>query len=239
MEYTNIVQSPLVGISGGKLDKEVVRKVVEKLTLTSANKKRLKKLEALHGAGFWSDFGTGFKQGINDGLDVAGKVADVGMKVAPLMEKMVGSGKKSELDKAKESLKKYVNRERKTMPSKKNLDLLEKEGIISKSEGGNVFKDIGKGVSSAVKTTRKAVKNPAVKAGIMGATTLVAPELAPVAGLALSAAGKAKKQPSAWVQFVLEFAKQKGLKYSDALKQASPVYKKMKAKGGSSYNMAV
>jgi hypothetical protein len=234
MEYTNIVSSPLVGISGGKLDKEVVRKVIEHLPLTSANKKRLKKLESLHGAGFWSDFGTGFKQGINDGLDIAGKVADVGMKVAPLIA-MAGSGKKSELDKAKESLKKYVNRERKTMPSKKHLAILEKEGIISKSDGGNVFKDIGKGVSSAVKTTRKAVKNPAVKGAIMTGTSLVVPELAPLAGLALAAAGKPKKQPSAWIQFVLEFAKQNGLKYSDALKQASPAYRKMK--GG--YNMAV
>jgi len=236
MEYTNIVSSPLVGISGGKLDKEVVRKVVEHLPLTSANKKRLKKLESLYGAGFWSDFGTGFKQGINDGLDIAGEVADVGMKVAPLIA-MAGSGKKSELDKAKESLKKYVNRERKTMPSKKHLALLEKEGIISKSEGGNFLKDVSKGVSSAVKTTRKAVKNPAVKGAIMTGTSLVAPELAPVAGLALSASGKPKKQPSAWVQFVLEFAKQNGLKYGDALKKAGPAYRKMK--GGSSYNMAV
>jgi hypothetical protein len=234
MEYTNVVSSPLVGISGGKLDKEVVRKVVEHLPLTSANKKRLKKLELLHGAGFWSDFGTGFKQGINDGLDIAGKVADVGMKVAPLM---AGSGKKSELDKAKESLKKYVNRERKTLPSKKHLALLEKEGIISeKSEGGNFLKDVSKGVSSAVKTTRKAVKNPAVKGAIMTGTSLVAPELAPAVGLALSAAGKPKKQPSAWIQFVLEFAKQNGLKYGDALKKAGPAYRKMK---GGSYHMAV
>ena len=52
MEHTNIVSSPLVGISGGKLDKEVIKKVVENLSLTPANKRRLKKLEALHGAGF-------------------------------------------------------------------------------------------------------------------------------------------------------------------------------------------
>jgi len=123
------------------------------------------------------------------------------------------------------------------MPSKKHLALLEKEGIISqKSEGGNVFKDIGKGVSSAVKTTRKAVKNPTVKGAIMTGTSLVAPELAPAVGLALSAAGKAKKQPSAWIQFVLEFAKQNGLKYGDALKKAGPAYRKMK---GGSYHMAV
>jgi hypothetical protein len=50
------------------------------------------------------------------------------------MEKMAGSGKKTELDKAKESLKKFVNRERKTMPSKKHLALLEEHGIVSKKK---------------------------------------------------------------------------------------------------------
>jgi hypothetical protein len=42
------------------------------------------------------------------------------------------AGSKPDLEKAKESLEKYVNRERKTMPSKKNLALLEEHGIISK-----------------------------------------------------------------------------------------------------------
>ena len=117
MEHTNIVSSPLVGISGGKLDKEVIKKVVENLSLTPANKRRLKKLEALHGAGFWSDFGTGFKKGFTDTLDVAGKVADVGVKLAPLAPLLM-AGSKPDLEKAKESLKKYVNRQRKTMPTK-------------------------------------------------------------------------------------------------------------------------
>jgi hypothetical protein len=52
--------------------------------LTPANKRRLKILEALHGAGFWSVFGPGFKKGFTEPLDVAGKVADVGVKLAPL-----------------------------------------------------------------------------------------------------------------------------------------------------------
>ena len=142
------------------------------------------------------------------------------------------------------------------MPSKKHLALLEEHGIISKKSGGNVFKDIGKATEkatkSAVKSTKKAtktavkyvgehekdirkvIKNPIVKAGIMGVTSVLAPELDPLIAVALSAAGKAKKQPSAWIKFVMDFAKQKNLKYSDALKQASPEYKKMK--GG--YNMA-
>jgi hypothetical protein len=236
-------------LAKGSGKKSELDKAISNLPLTPANKKRLKKLEQLHGAGFWSDFGTGFKQGISDGLDVMGKVADVGVKVAPLLAK--GSGKKSELDKAKEALKKYVNKERKTMPSKKHLHLLEKEGIISKTEGGNVFKDIGKvakkatkGATKAVKSTakfvddnkdniRKAVKNPIVKAGIMGATSMVAPELDPLVGLALSGAGKKKREPSEWVKFVLAFAKQHNLKYSDALKKAGPEYRKMK--GG--YNL--
>jgi hypothetical protein len=116
-----------------------------------------------------------------------------------------------------------------------------------------VFKDIGKAAKkttkSAVKASksavkyvgdhekdiRKVVKNPIVKGVILGATSLLAPELDPLVGLALSAAGKPKKAPSAWIQFVVNYAKQKNLKYSDALKQASPEYEKMK--GG--YNMAV
>jgi hypothetical protein len=252
MEHTNIVSSPLVGISGGKLDKEVIKKVVENLSLTPANKRRLKKLEALHGAGFWSDFGTGFKKGFTDTLDVAGKVADVGVKLAPLAPLLM-AGSKPDLEKAKESLKKYVNRQRKTMPTKKHLALLEEHGIISKKEGGNVFKDIGKAAKkttkSAVKATgkavkyvgehekdiRKVVKNPIVKAGIMGVTSILAPELDPLVGLALSAAGKAKKQPSAWIKFVMDYSKKHNIKYGDALKKAGPEYKKMK--GG--YNMAV
>jgi hypothetical protein len=53
---------------------------------------------------------------------------------------------------------------------------------------------------------RKVVKNPIVKAGIMGVTSLVAPELDPLVGLALSAAEKPKKAPSAWIKFVMDFA---------------------------------
>ena len=78
------------------------------------------------------------------------------------------------------------------------------------------------------KDIRKVIKNPIVKGAILGATSLVAPELDPLVGLALSAAGKAKKQPSEWIKFVMDFAKQNNLKYSDALKQASPHYKKMR-----------
>ena len=122
------------------------------------------------------------------------------------------------------------------MPTKRNLALLEEHRILSKKEGGNVFKDIGKATKSAVKATgkatktavkatgkatktavkyvgdheqdiRKVVKNPIVKAGIMGVTSILAPELDPLVGLALSAAGKAKKQPSAWIKFVMDSSK--------------------------------
>jgi len=73
----------------------------------------------------------------------------------------------------------------------------------------------------------KSTKDPIVKGTILGATSLVAPELDPLVGLALSAAGKPKKAPSAWIKFVKDFAKTNNLKYSDALKQARPHYKKM------------
>jgi len=36
---------------------------------------------------------------------------------------VVAAGKRTELDKAQESLKKFVNKEKKTKPTKKHLDL--------------------------------------------------------------------------------------------------------------------
>jgi flagellar hook-length control protein FliK len=253
MKYQNIpedplyVNQPIVGISMGgmkKLDAQVVEKVISNLAMTPANKRRLKKLETVHGAGFWGDFGKGFKTGLNETLDVAAKVAGVAAIAAPLL---AAAGKKSELDKAKDSLKKFVNKERKSMPTQKHLDLLEKHGIISKTqEGGNIFKDVSKGVSKAAKTTvkaassgakyvkkhekdiRKVVKNPIVKSAILAGTAAVAPEFLPVAGLALSAAGKSKRPASKWVVFVKEFAAKNNLKYADALKKAAPAWKAAK-----------
>jgi hypothetical protein len=77
------------------------------------------------------------------------------------------------------------------------------------------------------KDIRKVVKNPIVKSAILGATSLVAPELDPLVAVALSAAEKPKKASSAWIKLVMDFAKKNNLKYSDALKQAIPHYKKM------------
>jgi len=157
MEHTNIVSSPLVGISGGKLDKEVIKKAVENLSSTPSNKRRLKKLEALHGAGFWSDFGTGFKKEFTDTLYVVGKVADVGVKLAPLTPLLMASKSAVKATgKATKTTVKYV---------------------------GDHKQDI-----------RKVVKNPIVKGAILGATSLVAPELDPVVAVALSAAGKLKRK---------------------------------------------
>lgn len=40
---------------------------------------------------------------------------------------------------------------------------------------------------------------------------------------------KAKRPPSQWVQFVKQYASKNGIPYKDALKQAGPAYRKMKA----------
>ena len=112
---------------------------------------------------------------------------------------------------------------------------MEKQPKKTTESAVKASKSAVKYVGDHEKDIRKVVKNPIVKAGIMGVTSFVAPELDPLVAVALSAAGKAKKQPSEWIKFVMDFAKKKNLKYSDALKQASPEYKKMK--GG--YNMAV
>lgn len=234
MKYSNMLNDPLhvnvpiVGISGGlkKLDLQVIEKVKQNHALTPANKRRLKKLESLRGSGFWGDFATGFKTGVSDGLNVASKAADVAVKLAPLL---AAAGKVSELDKAKESLKKFVNKEKKTKPTKKHLDLLEKAGIITKTvTGGNFITDATKGVSKAAKSTQKFAKDN--KKEILMATDLIMPEAAPVVGLALKAAGKTKRPPSRWVVFVKEFAAKHDMKYADALKAAAKDWKASKGK---------
>jgi len=78
-----------------------------------------------------SDFGTGFRDGFVGTAKMVGEAATAVAPLAPLL--MLAAGKADiELEKAKESLKKFINNERKTKPSKKHLQLLEANGIISK-----------------------------------------------------------------------------------------------------------
>jgi hypothetical protein len=97
----------------------------------------------------------------------------------------------------------------------KDIDKATKSAVKATGKATkSAVKATGKATKSAVKYVgdheqdiRKVVKNPIVKAGIMGVTSLVAPELEPLVAVALLAAEKPKKAPSAWIKFVMDFAK--------------------------------
>ena len=89
------------------------------------------------------DFGKGFQQGFVAPFQMVGDAATAIAPAVSLAASVSGGAKGAvELEKAKESLKKFVNNERKTKPSKKHLQILEANGIISKksdeTEGGKV-----------------------------------------------------------------------------------------------------
>ena len=139
------------------------------------------------------------------------------------------------LDKASSELKKYLNGERKTRPTKKMLEVLESNGVISKKSGAGYSK-IG-GVNRLKKANRWAdFSKQQVKDGIdLGSYGYDAYKKAtnPV-GHALKSAisGGAVKKPSAWISFVKDYAQKNNMPYKEALKAASGPYKQMKSGAG-------
>ena len=140
------------------------------------------------------------------------------------------------LDKASDALKKYLNGERKTRPTKEMLEVLESKGVISKSGAG--YSKVG-GKVSRIKKAKKwtsYVKDDVIKDSIdLGSYGFDAYKKAtnPV-GHALKSAisGGAIKKPSAWISFVKEFAQKNNMPYKEALKAASGPYKKLKSGAG-------
>ena len=140
------------------------------------------------------------------------------------------------LDKASSELKKYLNGERKTRPTKKMLEVLEDNGVISKSGAG--YSKVGGKVSRINKAKKWTtfVKDDIVKDGIdLGSYGYDAYNKAtnPV-GHALKSAisGGAIKKPSAWISFVKDYAQKNNMPYKEALKAASGPYKKLKSGAG-------
>ena len=146
------------------------------------------------------------------------------------------------LDKASDALKKYLNGERKTRPTKKMLEVLESKGVISKSGAG--YSQVGGGYSkiggvSRIKKAKKwtsFVKDDIIKDGIdLGSYGYDAYNKAtnPL-GHAMTKAitGGAAKKPSDWVSFVKSYAQKNNMPYKEALKAASGPYKQMKSGAG-------
>ena len=153
------------------------------------------------------------------------------------------------LDKASSELKKYLNGERKTRPTKKMLDVLEDNGVISKSGAGYSkvgagYSQVGGGYSKVggkVNRLKKAnmwadFSKQQVKDGIdLGSYGYDAYNKATNPfGHAMTKAitGGAVKKPSAWISFVKSFAQKNNIPYKEALKAASGPYKKLKSGAG-------
>ena len=161
------------------------------------------------------DFSKGFHDGFYGTLGAFGEATAA---IAPLA--MLAAGKPNgELEKAKESLKKFLIGERKTKPNKKHLQLLENHNIISKkveNTGGKKTNHLKKAQQWTDYTAST------INTGLdLGAKAKM------IAG--------AKKPQSRWIQFVKLYANKNGITYKEALSQAGPEYKKL---SGGNFNPA-
>ena len=211
----------LVGLSGGKKKKSIYDNMNE----------------------FADGFVYGFTKPLEVGADIATKVVPIAKQVAPLM----AAAGKSDLDKAKESLQKYVDGKKKTKPTKKHLDLLEEHGIISKEkEGGKVnrLKKAKRWTGFAVDTADKGLDLVEKGMKIGGSSYNVSGGVNRLKkakkwtdfsvdtaskGLDLVEKGMkigGAKKTSPWIAHVKKVAADKGIPYNQALKVAGASYKK-------------
>jgi hypothetical protein len=140
-----------------------------------------------------------------------------------------------EFTKAKKQLRDYQEGIRKSPPGKAMLDILESQGVISKIEdefkgGGNAsgkisrIKKANKWTGYADDTLRKGIDTAAY--GYKSYKTATNPITAKITSMF----GGAKRPPSNWILHVKSYAQKHSIPYKQALKEASPSYKSMKAK---------
>jgi len=151
------------------------------------------------------------------------------------------------LEVAKKQLKDYMDGVRKTKPAKKYIDILESSGIISKikSEMSGGEKTNERRVEEADQWTDYAVRTGDKGIGLARRGYDNFQEAMNPIGSEAKKTAKAvnkmfgfglekdiKKQVSPWVAFVKSYAQQHNIPYKDAMKQAAPIYKQLKGKGG-------
>ena len=159
--------------------------------------------------------------------------------------RLQGAGVQDDVEKAMKQLKSFMDGKRKTKPAKKMLEILEKEGIISKMTGG--YKSTAKAqiedadlwTDYAVRTGDKGIG--LVRRGYDNYKQATAP-VTTEANKAVKKIGswfggeQPKKSPSQWVMFVKDFAQENNIPYKEALKAAGPHYRKLKGSGYSRVN---
>ena len=141
-----------------------------------------------------------------------------------------------EFNKAKKQLDDYTSGVRKSKPAKAMLDILEKQGVISKIE--DEFKGAGN-ASGKISRIKKAKKwtgyvDDTLRKGIDTAAygyTEYKKAKNPISSKITSMFGGAvKRPPSPWIMHVKAFSQKNNISYKQALKDSSPSYRAMKAK---------
>ena len=196
----------------------------------------------LYGSGMDDMDGAGWMDDIKKGYSKAKSAvkSETGQKIKKAL--VEDKGVMKEFNKAKKQLDDYTSGARKSPPGKAAMAILEQAGVISKIE--NEFKG-AENKSGKISRIKKAKKwrDFAVDSGYDGvdlarygyenfkeATNPIQAEAKKAAKGISKMFGGAKRGPSPWISFVKDFSLKNGIPYKQALKEASPIYKKMKKK---------
>jgi hypothetical protein len=141
-----------------------------------------------------------------------------------------------QFNKAKQQLDDYTSGVRKSKLGKAMLEILEKQGAISKIEdeikgGGNTsgkisrIKKAKKWTGFADDTLRKGIDTAAyIYKEYKTATNPITAKITSMFG------GAVKRPPSPWIIHVKSYAQKNNITYKQALKEASPSYKSIQSK---------
>ena len=143
-----------------------------------------------------------------------------------------------EFNKAKKQLDDYTSGVRKSKPAKAMLDILEKQGVISKIEdefkgGGNASGKISR-LKKAKKwaSFSKGIVEDGMELGQKGLDMMNKQKdrQSPMGQLKTAFGGNVKRPPSPWIKHVKAFSQKNNITYKQALKDSGPSYRAMKAK---------
>jgi hypothetical protein len=194
-----------------------------KIVLSGAGRKAV-----YDGAGFMDEVKKGYNK------TKAAVKSKTGQKIVKALKEDKSVMK--EFTKAKKQLDDYTSGVRKSKPAKAMLDILESQGVISKIE--DEFKGAGNksGKISRIKKAKKwtGFADDTLRKGndtaaygykeYKKATNPITAKITSMFG------GAVKRPPSNWILHVKSYAQKHNIPYKQALKEASPSYKAMKAK---------
>ena len=184
----------------------------------------------MNGAGFLDEV----KKGYNKTKSAV--KSETGQKIVKALKQDKSVMK--EFTKAKKQLKDYQEGIRKSPPGKAMLDILEKQGVISQIEDELTGSGNASGKISRIKKANKWAKfskrivEDGMELGQKGLDMFNKQKdrNSPMGQLKNAFGGNVKRPSSPWILHVKSYAQKHSIPYKQALKEASPSYKAMKAK---------